>query len=1513
MTQHRATPSRLAIAGFKSFADETHLDILPGLTGIIGPNGCGKSNIVEALRWIMGETSARALRGNESDDLIFAGTGIRPARNIAKVTLHLNDTQSLAPAPFTESDELEITRQVERGSGSTYRINNRVMRARDVQTLFADLSSGARSSSIISQNHVSQLINQRPEERRTLLEEAAGITGLHVRRRDAELKLRQTESNLERAEEHRLRLEEQLKTLGKQSEQARHYRHFSENIRRGELRLLSLQHARAERAVQQHHRALKQTRQLLEETEKTLDIATHQHFDLKQQEDTHQETIDRIRPELETLRVQVKVTQNNLEHSQKTNQDVDKERRLLARDQEYYQQTIDQIQNQRQKLEHDIETVTLESAQLPPHYQPLKEKLDHLKTEHKKQSDLLAALNARHHENALQRESATSLLQARTQQLTEAQQTLQHLLSERDKLEETCQRHPSLTEAEQEARNAQEALQQTEDARETSQTQFHEKRLLVERATHAVHEAETRKEQLEKRLRETKQHYERAQAQREHTTTTIAQLEKTLLSEEERNTLSQRIADTRQALQQAVEHAQTCQRAKEHAEQAWLSLRALTEKQTQNRTFLTGESHRLAQAYAKQKERLLNAQSSTENAQKDIISLEELDAERRALATLEQQRLSAQNKRDEQKRLLQHATSTFEAARTRLNTLEAQHRQRQSECDGLRLSLGAEETQTPDPLIERLNVPQNLTKALASALADGLEASLTTDPAKPTENHYALRHWTHLPALTSPKPAPHLPPLAAHIDAPAALARALEAVFLVKDTQEGNRLQEKLHPGQSLVCLNGHLWRWDGFVRSDKAPSPEAVRLEQQQRLRLQEKELAELTEKLHDAQKEADKAQTDLSHHQENLERLTNAHHQSDEEAVQKRRFLEEREQRAALQQEQLTLAQRHLTAQQEELDALAQRHEKIDHELSSLPDDRARAEEAQQQAHQARERAHRAHEQQQQAQSRYHEAERHAEQALLQHQTVQTRLEELRETHTHLQHDLLAYTRQQEEITHALETLNLTQLTHDKEQVVEQYHHAEQHHLQATHLYQERHQHALAARQHYEQQQRSLATIQGQFESLRHQCDIQTEALLSLEKEVNDLATTLNTLPALNALEAERKNAQTNLDTTHAELDHHQKHYDDLIQKEHILRDRLEGLRQQKATLDQTWHHLQHEGERLKDRQHALHSREKADATPHIEQLLQNLQKDMERIVSLEKILESEAQKFTEVQTRRSELQQNIQQNQERLRHLRDELTRIAARLDHAEQAQTLLREENPLPEGTPLPHESSAHAETLVRREIKSNHQAREELGPVNLCAEEEFQKNKSEADRLAQEHQELVTAIARLRSAIGSINRQGRKRLKEVFDDVNTHFQALFERMFGGGKAHLSLTGSEDPLDAGLEIFAQPPGKKLSSLSLLSGGEQALTALSLIFAAFHSTPAPICVLDEVDAPLDDANIERFCQLLTEMTTKTKTRFLVVTHHQLTMAHMDRLFGVTMQERGVSRLLSVNLDESIQMTNG
>lgn len=209
-------------------------------------------------------------------------------------------------------------------------------------------------------------------------------------------------------------------------------------------------------------------------------------------------------------------------------------------------------------------------------------------------------------------------------------------------------------------------------------------------------------------------------------------------------------------------------------------------------------------------------------------------------------------------------------------------------------------------------------------------------------------------------------------------------------------------------------------------------------------------------------------------------------------------------------------------------------------------------------------------------------------------------------------------------------------------------------------------------------------------------------------------------------------------------------------------------------------------------------------------------------------------------------------------------------------------------------------------------RDRLGAVNLLAADELEEILEEIGQMLVEHEELSHAVSRLRGSIGALNCEGRQRLLQAFHQVDAHFQRLFKQLFNGGRAQLALVDSDDPLEAGLEILAQPPGKKLASLTLLSGGEQALTAIALIFGLFLTKPSPICVLDEVDAPLDDANIERFCALLDDMAKHTDTRYLIVTHNAVTMSRMHRLFGVTMVEQGVSRLVSVDLGTARKLVN-
>src|ERR1700719_4439472 len=254
--------TKLRIAGFKTFVEPAEFLIEPGLTGIVGPNGCGKSNLVEALRWVMGETSARRLRGGEMDDVIFAGTTAKPARNIAEVALTLDNSSRDAPFAFNDRAEIEVVRRIERGGGSTYRVNGREVRARDVQLLFSDAASGAHSGAMVSQGRIGALIDAKPAERRLLLEEAGGTTGLHARRRETELKLDAAEENLERLNDVIATIEVQFENLRKQARQAQRYRRRAEQIRRSEALLFRDRWLAAEAEAERRsaeHRATERT------------------------------------------------------------------------------------------------------------------------------------------------------------------------------------------------------------------------------------------------------------------------------------------------------------------------------------------------------------------------------------------------------------------------------------------------------------------------------------------------------------------------------------------------------------------------------------------------------------------------------------------------------------------------------------------------------------------------------------------------------------------------------------------------------------------------------------------------------------------------------------------------------------------------------------------------------------------------------------------------------------------------------------------------------------------------------------------------------------------------------------------------------------------------------------------------------------------------------------------------------------------------------------------------------
>ena len=1130
--------SRLRIAGFKSFADPVELAVLPGLTGIVGPNGCGKSNVADALRWAMGEGRARTLRGAEMDDVIFAGTAARPGHNRAEVALTLEGD---LPAPFAGLPEVQVVRRIKRGAGSAYRANGQEVRARDVQALFADLAGGARSSAMVSQGRVGALVGARPEERRLVLEEAAGIGGLQTRRAEADAKLRTAAANLVRAEDARGGLDAQLAGLRRQARQAERHRDLSGRIDAAEAGLLDLARARA---------------------------------------------------------------------------------------------------------------AAIRTAA----------------------AAVLAAAQA-----GVAR--AASAASATTAEAAAASAAL-----------------PALREAEANARTTAGHARLAQEDRQAA----------AARARDALAAAATRQAQAERDLVQA----EAAAGDAANADSRLAQEARGLTAENVASparlaALQAEVADAARALQDAEAAAATA-----------AGRRAALAAGTQALSDLLAQAEARVRRAGDAAARLRAERDRAARAAVDPARLAAAGAEAAAAGAAlaeAQERLGAA----ERARAL--AAPDAAAARAAQGRADTARIHLAAEASALNEVLAAGDNGRWPPVMDQVQVPAGLEAALGAALGEGLAAA---DPG-------AARHWRDLPALPD-RPVPG-EALSAWVQAPPALSRALSGVGVVADDAAGEAAQPGLLPGQCLVSRAGALWRWDGYTVRAGTPAAATTRLRQRNCLAGLRTRLAEADAVA--AQAQATCAAADAA------ERAAAA---AEAQARTARRDAEDRASRAG--QAAATL--------QAQADATAT----------------------------------------------------------------------------------------------------------------------------------------------------ALAVLEAQGAALAPEAEAAAKALDHAQAQ-------RAALPGLGQLGAEADQPRATLAAARTRDAAAARALDGAARDNAARRARLTWLAQERAD----WARRAAEAaQRTADlearraeagRDHARLLAEATGATAEAEgaALLEQAE-DAHRAA---------AAALAAAGRRADAAAQAARTADAALAQAREAQIRAEAASEQAEQAWAAL------PAATPQPHEVAqpaadappdlSAAEGRARAGLAALLRQRDALGPVNLRAAVEAVAVEAAMDAISRERDELAAAIAALRGNLGQLEREAQARLAAVFQQVDTEFQALFSRMFGGGRAHLALAGSDDPLQAGLEVYAQPPGKRLAALSLLSGGEQALTALSLVFAVFRCSPAPVCVLDEVDAPLDDANVERLCALLADMARDTATRFLVVTHHGLTMARMDRLYGVTMQERGVSRLLSVDLGQA------
>ena len=1131
----------IRISGFKSFLEPTEIDLNEGLTGIVGPNGCGKSNIVEAMKWVMGENSARQMRGEGMDDVIFSGSNERPARNFAEVTIKLDNTEKKAPASFNQFDEIEISRKIEREKGSTYRVNSKQVRARDVQLIFADTATGARSSGIVSQGRISQIIESSLEERRIILEEAANIKGLHNRRHEAELKLNGATDNLSRLLDIENTYNEQLIELEKQGRKAARYRSVGDRLRKAEASLFL---------------------SLLNTAEKEFD-------------------------ELET---KFEKSKNNVEEAQ-----------------------INLSKNTKSKLE-------------------IFNKLPELRKIETEKAAILQSLNIS--KIRLEEEEATSKF------------TLNNVLNQITQIETDIKRE----------------IEIKDDANKTIANLLLEK----DKLQLDTKDFTTKKNDASKRVNELKIKSEDADAKLSSINSEIFSIKS------DKSDLENRINNLKEKIKNSED---------------------------QKSQFNIAEDKKLIDEHDKKRiniEKLIKE----ENNKLELIK-KQLENKENLNINLKEKKAKIDYDLNVMRADLHSLSSLLGYDEFKNNTLEA----------------------TIDDI-------GNLQDAIGSVLGETILAPVKSDSSDEQNTSY----WKD--GIT-PKFQEKLPegatPLISKIKKNSILDIALIGIGIVENEKTALKLQKELSFGQALTTLKGGLWRWDGYVQPLGVQNSYSERLQQITKLR-------NLQDELPTKEKEEVTIVNEINKNELELKKFFET--------------TREIESKISLLNNELNDTKLSISSLDSKINSstiLLKEHQNIlDTSQKELVD-----------------------------------------------------LEKLSE-----------------------KSVNLPTLLADE----------------------------LKIRNAADQCRNELTDAMAAEQQIRNQESYQQRNLMQINNQKNDWENRKD------EAETRIKSLKVRLDNLKEDKSRLEKLPDNFVEKANELNLKIETAEQNRNFA----------ADKLVQTETLLNEAEKLEKSSE-----QNLASFREDMIKVEASLNLAKTKIENIEDR----------VHEKLRIKSNQLKEIVNLSDNEEL------------------NTSIETLEKTVQRLLNE----RESLGAVNLRAEEEMNEMRQKIELMSKERVDLELAIEKLKSGIFELNKEGRQRLKDSFELVNKNFKNLFKKLFGGGDAELKLVGDDDPLKAGLEILASPPGKKMQLLSLLSGGEQALTAISLIFSVFLCNPAPICILDEVDAALDDSNVGRFCNLLDKIVDETETYFLVVTHHRLTMAKMNRLFGVTMEQKGISRLVSVDLEQA------
>lgn len=1189
---------KLELVGFKSFKDRTVIHFDAGITGIVGPNGCGKSNIVDALVWVMGEMSAKHLRGSSMEDVIFAGSEAYAPLGLAEVSLTLENDGGPFPAKYASFSEVMVTRRLHRNGESEYLINKESARLKDIQEIFMDTGAGSKGFSIIEQGAIGKIITAKPEDRKSLIEEAAGITKFKVRKKESQRKLQSTDQNLVRLQDITGELKRQIDSLQRQAQRAERYRNLKNQIEDLDLWLASIQYKELSTKAEQA--------ELI--------------FNEAQSQDVSGGTdLSGMQSDLET-------------------------RRLTLLEQE---KKVEQLQGMHYELQSQVQKKEMQ-------LQELRFEIEQGRRNEQMTGTLLQEQKARE-----------ELLDRDFQELTQKAESLKGLV-------------------------------------ESLKLEFEEKNSVYEEHQSRVQEID---EELTSKRREM-------------------------------FAVGQSVSAVDAKVQSMQAQLDDLQSRREHQESLHQELIGKVEEFKQRRLKVENQY---------EKERQLGFDLS-----QDVDSFE---ANKKVLQRdLEEKRIEV----DQFKDSLNQVTS-------RLYGLESLHGNFEGFEEGVKSVMHwqkarAEQQLRADgsvevsfqPVSEVVEVPSEFEVAMEAALGTKLQMLLSTNESS------AVEAVDHLKTSKTGRTSFFNTPWAAKIDSesiasPTGVVAILKDVIrcseefrptvqhllgdfaVVEDIRAALALRPE-YPGWSFVTIEGDTLSAEGVLTGGARETAESGVLKRR-------REIKELTQQKEEWSGKLVLAQAAMKKIEQQLQNVVN-----DFEGAQKRR-------------------------QEQEI------------RIAELKKDLERAQTEVNNAEYAVERQ-----------------EKEVQKIVLQHQSLEERYSELEQN---LQEARL----KKAELEDSIQTLD-----------------------------QELAQNKLG----FEGLQNQVMELKVDFVSKSQELDGVQKQLQSVDKMLTDLRGQLSRMS-----EESSKNA-TSLTANQWQMEEERRDLEKLIVAVEEARQHLALARDQ-------------------------YEQESAD-TRELEESVQTLQRDRHQL-----------------QMRMNESKLQLEQARMKEQYLRDQI-----------------RERYMLELPDVLPRFEGREGDTVgAESELKELREKISKIGEVNLSAIEEYEETSKRYEFLVQQQNDLQEAKEQLRRVIDRINKICSKRFKETFDLVNERFTKVFPVLFGGGEARLELHEDPETQEMGIEIIAKPPGKKMQSVTLMSGGEKALTAVALIFAIFLVKPSPYCLLDEVDAPLDDANVYRFNDLVREMA--KRSQIIVVTHNKHTMEVAKKLYGVTMQERGVSTMVSVSLQDA------